>query len=95
MYLRVGGSAKGFGRLCRGDQTFNQIDVLVPAKWIFSVTTLGRIRRGPGAHGVWNRLGIELWAEVGRREIDELASQVGIGPQGALIGVLRNLNFVF
>ena len=91
----MGDSAKGCGSLCPGSQNFHQMDMLALAKWIFSVIPLGRTKRGPGANGVWIRLGIKLWVEGGRKEINELTLQVEIGPRGALIGVLRNLNFVF
>lgn len=52
VYLRVGGRVKGCARLCLGRQTFKQIDVLVPAKWIFCVITLGRIKRARSSWGL-------------------------------------------
>lgn len=62
---------------------------------MFSVTTLGRIKTGARAYGVYNKPGIVLLGEIGRKEIDGLSWQVEIRPHRVLNGVLRNLNFVF
>lgn len=62
---------------------------------MFSVSTLGRIKTGARAYGVYHKRGIVLLGDIGRKEIDGLSRQVEMRPHRVLNGVLRNLNFIF